>query len=280
MEISVVISTRNRSEQLPQCIRSFYNITFAHPFEIVIVDNGSTDNTPQLLIELKNESPFPVKIVTEPVPGLGRARNMGWHAASGRIIAFTDDDCYPAEDWLANIHQCFQENSISFLGGKILLHDQSDWPMTIQLHDQREEFHPGSMIKTGMIQGANFSFLREVLESVGGFDPKLGAGTPFGCEDVDILARLTAQGEHGAYDPRPVIYHHHGRKLHSEILILLKGYEYARGAYYTKCLLNPLLRKRYIINWLQELKHQNIGLSVREILGGLHYLIHRWNPMS
>ncbi|MDH3347064.1 MAG: glycosyltransferase [Desulfobulbaceae bacterium] len=276
MKISVVISTRNRSKQLASCISSFSHITFANPFELVIVDNGSTDNTSQLLHELKNKSTFPIKIVYEPIPGLGRARNAGWRAASGQIIAFTDDDCYPDKDWLTAILQCYQESTISFLGGKILLYDQADWPITIQLHDQPEKFHSRSIMRTGMIQGANFSFPRKVLESIDGFDPMLGAGTPFGCEDVDILARLTAQGLHGAYDPRPIIYHHHGRKLNSDILKLLKGYEYARGAYYTKCLLNPPIRKQYAINWLQEIRHQDIELSLREIIGGLHYLIHRW----
>ena len=277
MEISVVIATRNRAEQLGRCLESLSRLRYDHSFELVIVDNGSTDETPRLVAELKNSSTFPLKMVTEPIPGLGRARNSGWRAASGRIIAFTDDDCYPAEDWLTAIHTCFAENgTLAFLGGRILLHDPTDGPITIQLLDRKEVVPPGSFVPAGLIQGANFSFTRQALEAVGGFDPLLGAGTPFGCEDVEILARLSGSSFAGAYDPRPRVYHHHGRKTDAELTSLMKGYDYGRGAYYMKCILDPALRTRYLRSWLRAMTRQARMMSLRELSGALRYLGYRF----
>src|SRR3546814_9709199 len=65
-----------------------------------------------------------------------------------------------------------------------------------------------------------------------------GAGTPFACEDVDALARAAAAGWRGAYDPRPLVYHHHGRKTREDALRLRRVYDTARGAYYAKCIMD------------------------------------------
>src|SRR5690349_3614302 len=102
MLVSVVVSTRNRSEALRRCLMCFTAVKSPGPWELVIVDNGSSDNTSEVVAEFARTAAFRVLLVTEPRRGLGRARNAGIKVSSGDIIAFTDDDCYVSSDYLTN----------------------------------------------------------------------------------------------------------------------------------------------------------------------------------
>ncbi|MPY87958.1 MAG: glycosyltransferase [Luteitalea sp.] len=271
MMMSVVVCTRNRVERLQRCLDAFGNLQSIHPWELIVVDNGSTDETPEVIERFKQGAPFPVHSVFEGHPGLGRARNTGWHAASGAIIAFTDDDCYPAPDYVSQVVACFDERRVAFLGGRIRLYDPADYPITIRTVESRLEIRPYSFVPAGAIQGANFAFRREALAAVGGFDAEMGAGTPFPCEDVEILARLSFAGFAGMYDPRPLVYHHHGRR-ESDAAELGRGYDRGRGAYFAKCLLDRRMRRRYLKGWYWGIKKHSVGRTVREGVGAMNYL--------
>jgi glycosyltransferase involved in cell wall biosynthesis len=202
MNISLVICTRNRAKQLKRCIESLELIRCPGEWEITLVDNGSTDETQTIINEFKNKSATKVNIISSPKPGLGSARNAGWKASQGEIIAFTDDDCYPEPKFLTSIFNVFEKQpTLGFLGGRILLHDPTDYNITTREQLNRDDLKPKSFIPAGFIQGANFSFRRSALEAAGGFDECFGSGTNFPCEDVDILARISALGWAGAYDP-------------------------------------------------------------------------------
>jgi GT2 family glycosyltransferase len=211
-------------------------------------------------------------VLCEATPGLGRARNAGWRVAAGGIISFTDDDCYPREDFLSAVLRAFEGNpSMGFVGGKILLHDPTDYRITIQEHDRHEDLLPKTFIPTGMIQGANMSFRRAAIESVNGYDDWFGAGSLFACEDVDIVARISAAGWRGAYDPGPVVYHHHGRKTEADAIRLMKQYDRGRGAYYAKGLLDPVMRLTTLKNWYWCIRSQPYGKTARELAAACEY---------
>jgi glycosyltransferase involved in cell wall biosynthesis len=272
MRISVVVCTRGRAAQLGICLERFRGLSSGVPWELVVVDNGPGDGTREVLTRYRSEAPHPFTVVEEPKPGLGRARNRGWEAARGELIAFTDDDCYPADDYLDRLVECFEDGSLGYLGGRVLLFDPTDYPITIQELDHRVEIEARSFVPAGLIHGANFAFRRTVLEAIGGFDSGFGAGTPFACEDVDALARAAAAGWRGVYDPRPLVHHHHGRKTRDDALRLRRVYDVARGAYYVKCILNPAMRRRYLGAWLRLLVRQRPRRTVGEIRGALAYL--------
>jgi glycosyltransferase involved in cell wall biosynthesis len=273
VEVSLVICTRNRYEQLEHALQRLLALRPSATWELILVDNGSTDETATTLGRFEKQFACPVKVLYEPQPGLGRARNRGWRAAEGEVIAFTDDDCYPADDFLDRVVQCFAASDLGFMGGQILLFDPTDYPITIQLLDERIELTPGGFIPAGLIQGANLALRRTTLEAIGGFDDGLGAGTPFACEDVDVLARASGAGWKGVYDPRPRVFHHHRRKTAQEASRLMRGYDIGRGAYYTKCILDPALRQTYMRAWARCLLKQNLMKTLREIRGGVVYLI-------
>jgi GT2 family glycosyltransferase len=206
------------------------------------------------------------------MPGLGRARNLGWRTARGEVVSFTDDDCYPDPDFLTSVLDAFRPNPLlGFLGGKILLYDPTDYKITIQEHDRNESLPPGSFIPAGLIQGANFSLRRAALEAVHGFDEMFGAGALFSCEDIDIVARVSAAGWEGAYDPAPLVYHHHGRKTDADASRLMRQYDRGRGAYYAKCLLNPVLRVTTLKHWYWNIRSQPKRTTGRELAAACEY---------
>jgi len=272
MQLSIVICTRNRASQLSESLQSFTRLQYPAHWELVIVDNGSKDET-QDVIRNYGES-LPLRSFIEPQAGASRARNRGWKMSKGDIVAFTDDDCYPADNFLYSVIRCFKENPrLGFIGGRILLHDPQDYPITIQERAYREDLYPGDFLPAGLIHGANWACRRTALESVGGFDERFGPGALFVCEDVDIMARMLGRGWHGAYDPGPLVYHHHRRRTQLEVLQLLRQYARGRGAYYSKCILNPKVRMAYLRNWCEEMRRQSWKISARELASGAEFLV-------
>ena len=228
-KIALVVCTRNRAARLTPFFESLNELHCDSPWELIIVDNGSTDDTAQRLRAFVAACPRQVKLAKEHLPGLGRARNRGWRASVAPIIAFTDDDCYPAPDFLNAVLAVFADSTIGFSGGKILLHDLTDAPITIYEHPNEQVYGPEHFIVGGVIQGASMAFRRQALVDINGFDDNLGAGTPFAFEDVDAELRALAAGWVGKYDPRSVVFHHHGRKPGIEDFMIQVGRELNRS---------------------------------------------------
>ena len=95
LDISLVVCTRNRAAQLADALPHFARLQSEASWEIVFVDNGSTDASPGLLDAFAKSSGLNIRVVQEPRAGLSVARNAGWRSAGGGVVAFTDDDCYP-----------------------------------------------------------------------------------------------------------------------------------------------------------------------------------------
>ena len=250
-KIALVIVTRNRRERLARTLQSLKKLSTHLAWELILVDNGSTDDTTRVIHGFAAEFPRPVRLVYEPGPGQGNARNAGWKSAHAEIVAYLDDDCYPADDFLDAVVACFAESpDLGFISGRILLYDQTDRRMTIQESVTRLPIAPYSFILPGIIQGANSAFRRASLEEVDGFDPRFGgAKGQFLAEELDVAARISAAGWHGAYDPRPLVYHHHGRKTRFEEWRLMRVYQRGIGGFYAKCLFDTRLRALFLTNF-------------------------------
>jgi glycosyltransferase involved in cell wall biosynthesis len=273
MDVSVVICTRNRAIPLAETLLRWLDVKAPFSWELVLVNNNATDNTAQVIEDFRQHFPQRLIYYLETALGLGAARDRGWRLAQGELVVFTDDDCYPAPDYLLTMHQCFIEDpQLGFVGGRVLLYDPTDYPITIQEFPTRCYFPPRSFLEPGFIQGANFACRRQALADIDGFDHRLGAGTRFPVEDADVLARLSAAGWHGIYDPRPVVYHHHRRKTAQEVAHLREQYDWGRGAYYIKCLQDPRIRWIYLKNWLLRIP----GQKPRHILTELRSAFHFW----
>ena len=288
MPVSIVICTRNRIKSLQRSLEKLLAVETTYNWELVVVNNGSDDGTQPYLDSLpKTFNKARVVTMFERRVGLGAARNSGWRTARGEIISFIDDDCYVQSDFIDQMITVFSESAeLGFVGGRILLFDHTDLPMTIQVKDELLRLLPYTFIPAGTIQGANIAFRRSTLECIGGFDETLGAGTPFPCEDIDAVAAALWTGIPGAYDPRPTVFHHHGRKTSQEARDLLLCYDWGRGAYFAKYILNRPTRLAYAKAWARSIAAEiradirghripSLRRSRREFLAGLQYVIRR-----
>jgi hypothetical protein len=256
--------TRNRAAQLAKALDAIKRIEFSGTWEVIVVDNGSRDETQAVVEEAAKAISAPVKCIYVGEPGAGRARNAGCLESHGRIIAATDDDCYPAANFLSAVVRAFEDQSLGFVTGRVELFDPTDAPLTINTSREPRRYAPGRYINPDGIIGGNLSFRREALAAVGGYDQRLGPGTPLVGDDVDAVARVSHAGWAGAYDPAVLIWHHHGRKP-AEAKARMGDYHIARGAYHVAYLLRG-----------QWLNFARAVASLRWRMGP----IWRWGPAS
>lgn len=282
MTVSLIVCTRNRASRLPDFLERI-SLLESPPggWELILVDNASTDASAAHIETFAAGASFPARYAHAPVPGLGRARNIGIAHARGQILAFTDDDCYPRPNYLRAIVEVFEEHRVGFVGGRVVLHDPTDAEVCIKDVEKACEIGPHRFVRAGLVHGANMAVRREVVDMIGGFDPQLGAGTPcVAGEDIEYVARAAWAGWPGRYDPRPVVAHHHGRKPGAAANRLEQGYDYGRGAYYAKFLLDRRARGTYLRGWYRRARRRGFGMAgmarlARELAGGAHYLILR-----
>jgi glycosyltransferase involved in cell wall biosynthesis len=247
MLISLVVATRNRKDQLAECLR--FIAAAAKPacaIEIVIVDNGSTDGTDAVLRDFLPTSPFETRILQQPTPGASAARNAGIAASTGIWLAFTDDDCYVQPDYFVNFHSFIRSLAtqpqatapISYGGGQIHFYDpQDDTRIASRYFDDFWEIPKHSLLAGAALQGANMFFRRKVLDAIGGFNESMGPGAPFGGEDIELACRASLAGFVGAQVPSLKVWHHHRRPKHSAAAeTTLESYDDGRGAYYASLL--------------------------------------------
>ncbi len=283
--LSLVICTRNRSDRLQQCLDAVAAIRSVQPWEVVVVDNGSTDDTALVVEEAAARFPVPLRLVPEPAPGVSRARNTGWQAASASVVAYTDDDCYPAEDYADVVLERFAADPrLGVLGGAVLPYDPADAPVTYVAVRDVVALAPGGFVTPGLLISANLAFRRAILEEIGGFDTVFGYGAGFAhgkadavIEDVDAVARVLAAGWRGRYDPALVVQHHHRRRPGPEVDAIRRGYDVGRGAFFAKCALDGRMRRKYLAGWLRLTagrvqRREPLGPVARELWGAAYYL--------
>ena len=277
VDLSIIICTRDRANSLDGTLRSIAAIRSERSWEAIILDNGSTDDT-AAVIRAADDCGGRLRYAFEPQPGLGAARDTAWRLAQGRICAFSDDDCYLDPGYVDAVCAAFDDYpDAGCIGGRILLHDPDDAPITIDERTEPFEYPAQRFFSIGGLQGANMAFRTEVLREIGGFDRAMGAGTVFPSEDIDVIAGSIWAGHPARFDPRPVVRHHHGRRGASAIKAI-EGYDRGRGSYLAKYSLRPDTRLVYLKHWLTQPWYNPFSTRdgvEREIATARAYLKHR-----
>ncbi len=276
-QISVVICTRDRADGLDRTLAHWAKLFSDPGLDLIVVDDGSTDQTPLIVARAAGGFRGRFQAARTGGVGLGAARNIGWRMATGDLVLFTDDDCFPAEDLPTAVRACFADSNMSFIGGQLLPATPAHAGVAVVTRSYRVGVAGPGFVPAGLIPGANMAIRRSALEQVGGFDPEFGAGTAFPAEDVEIIARLAAAGFRGAYDPRPKVIHDHDRLTEPAQRRLRYQYSRGRGAYYAKCLLNPKLRRAYLGAWGRSAA-RSLPHTVAELGGALRYWFRRRPP--
>jgi glycosyltransferase involved in cell wall biosynthesis len=234
-EISVIVSTRDRASSLDRCLAHLAASAsqFEDAWELIVVDNGSTDATPSIVARWTVD--LPMRSLRENRRGLSVARNAGLRAAAGRIAAFVDDDCIVAPEWLPAIMTAYATpGGPDGIGGRVSLWDSSDLPVSIRDFADPMDVTDLSGIMHRLI-GCNFTARTDALRNVGGFDERLGAGTSaMSAEDFDLFYRMLRAGLRLSYEPAIRLFHAHGRKSKEQLTSLMRGYLVGRGAWYAK----------------------------------------------
>jgi len=213
--VSVVIPTYNRAAMLRNAVNSVLAQDTQTPFEIVIVDNNSQDDTESVVRALIAEHPDKVRYVVEREQGNAHARNRGVQTARGAIIAFIDDDVTVERDWLSTLKNVLDSrDDLSFVGGRVL--PQWDGPPPAWLTPEHwsplalldygpEELIIGGNSPRGLLT-ANIAFRRSVFDEVGTFSPHLQRVKNMigSMEDTEFLLRVCRSSRQGLYSPRMI----------------------------------------------------------------------------
>ncbi|QLE57177.1 glycosyltransferase family 2 protein [Nostoc sp. TCL26-01] len=217
IQISAIICTHNRDTYLGAAIDSLLAQDFSGEFEVVVVDNGSSDRTREVVAE--RESHPRLKYIFEPTIGLSVARNTGAKVASAAILAYLDDDAVASHQWLQVLYAAYQENEqLAIAGGKVTLL----WPPDIQpprwlspgLAGNLGAYDLGDSIiyikQPGLTpRGLNYSIRRTFLEEIGGFDPHLGrvGKNLLSNEELQMTEFALKCGWQVAYLPEALVAH-------------------------------------------------------------------------
>lgn len=219
--LTAVICTRNRAHFLEKCLRSLLDQTVSSvEYEILIVDNGSTDHTSEMLKKYTDNGH--VRSVYEPVAGLSQARNTGWQNSRGDLVGYIDDDATVDRNWVESVIWVV-DNIVptpEWIGGPIYLDWESTRPAWLQGELQVPlgflywGDQPRKLSERERLGGGNSVYLKSKLADLGGFDVRLGRGASglLSGEETQLQKRLENAGGSLFYHPGMSINHFVGRE--------------------------------------------------------------------
>jgi glycosyltransferase involved in cell wall biosynthesis len=250
--ISVIVCTYNRADKLQNLLASLTQMTVPPglAWELIVVDNNSTDGTAQLLAEAEAHATLPLRRLFERRPGLAIAHNTALGEAKGDVIAFTDDDCRVDPNWLAVVDREFRDPAVALLGGRVELFNAADHPTSTRVGRARLDLTDDASALDILI-GCNMAFRRATALAVGAFDTRFGAGCKVvpSADDSDFVYRMLRAGGRMIYAPDLMVLHDHGRRTDAQVGGLRRNYLRGRGALYAKYMLRRDRRMTRLAYW-------------------------------
>jgi len=248
--ISVIVSTRNRTQYLPEVLRTLAAQECSVPFEVIIIDNGSTDGTSALLEEwCHRDTRF--RTAREPRPGLSRGKNAGVRMARAPLLVFTDDDMRVDPRWLESYRSLFSghEGELLVAGGPVIPipHDLGPWPEWLDDEaladvgllnhgDQR------ALVRFEYVWGGNIAVPKPVFDRLGLWDEKAGLQADQRVtredsqfyEDTELQDRVRQAGGSAWFCPEAVVYHRVDRRQVTPRLICSTAFSRGRSDFWQR----------------------------------------------
>ncbi len=214
--VSIIIPTFNGASRIGSCLDALLPQASAHNAEIIVVDDGSEDNTADAVRQ------YPaVRLISQANGGPAAARNHGAQEAWGEIIVFTDDDCVPIPSWLDAMLKPFAD--LEVVGTKGIYGTRQPSPVArfVQLEYEDKYRTMAKFPYIDFIDTYSAAFRRDKFLEIGGYDTSF----PVACaEDVELSYRMSARGWKMKFAPEAVVYHTHPDTLSG---YLRKKYKFA-----------------------------------------------------
>ncbi len=222
MDLSIIIPTHNRAALMARAVRSAFALNYpSDRYEIIVVDNASTDNTPEMLKILRNEAreKLLLNTVRENSLGLQNARHTGARAAKGALLLFTDDDATFDCGWAKAYAEAFARHAdMMASGGPVRPIWEADPPQwLLEYIAESKIFNILSIMEpytdfrvnpNGFFFGVNMAIRRNVLFELGGFNPESFGDIWLGDGETGLNRKLWKRGFLIGYVPGAVVYHH------------------------------------------------------------------------
>ncbi|MGH7837111.1 MAG: glycosyltransferase [Candidatus Binataceae bacterium] len=203
--VSVIVPTYNRAGTIGRCLTALRAQDFGRPFEIVVVNDGSTDSTLEVL------AGFPeVRVLTQANAGPAVARNHGVRAATGEIVLFTDDDCEPFPNWLTEMLKPFDDPAVVGTKGVYRSRQRELVARFVQIEYEDRYRLMARQPTIDFIDTYSAAFRRARFLELGGYDTAFPVAC---CEDSELSYRMSARGWKMIFAPSAIVWHQHPASL-------------------------------------------------------------------
>ncbi len=223
MLFSVIIPTYNRLSQLKLTLQSVFNQDI-DDYEVIVVDDGSTDDTEQYLKSLATPK---LNWIRQNNKGPAAARNAGIKLSQGKYIAFTDDDCTVPSNWLSSFKEVFESNGVDIIGGAVKNSNKKTIYSEVSQHITNffVEYLNRAGKPSPFLTSNNIAYRADFLKKVGGFDERFKKA---GGEERALNWKILCAGGKSVYAPDIIVEHNHKMDLWRFVKQQLN---YGRGSY-------------------------------------------------
>jgi GT2 family glycosyltransferase len=207
IDFSIIIPTRDRPGQLAECLQSVARLeTQSSRFQVIVVDDGSASSLEPVVEPFRDR--MDITLWTQEGRGPAAARNAGAKRARGAFLAFTDDDCSPAADWLEKIAARVDSLPDGIVGGRTIntLHNNPFSTASQDLVNYLYDYYNTDSDNARFLTSNNMAVPARSFNAVGGFDPRYPKAA---AEDRDFCDRWRATGRRMAFASEAVVYHRH-----------------------------------------------------------------------
>ena len=203
--ISVIVPAYNAQKTISQTIRSLVEQDYSEKYEIIVIDDGSTDQTADLIRSFPN-----VIYVHQPNAGPATARNHGARLAKGRYLAFTDSDCVPHKDWLSQLLQGFMKDDIAVVMGSYGIVNKENF-LAYCIYKEIVFRHDHLLPDFPIVFGSyNFCIKKEVFDQVGGFSTSYRHASG---EDNDLSYKIIHANWRIYFQRKALVDHYHPTRI-------------------------------------------------------------------
>jgi cellulose synthase/poly-beta-1,6-N-acetylglucosamine synthase-like glycosyltransferase len=224
---AIIIPTRDRPSQLAACLASLTRLDYPRDrFEVIVVDDGSRPPIPEVTAKFQDR--LNLTLLTQSPAGPAAARNAGAARATGQFLAFTDDDCTPAPDWLRKLTIQFGATPDHLVGGRVI-NALTGNPYSAASHvilDVIYDYYDPRQGRAHFFPTSNLAIAAGQFYSIGGFSKNWPV---FAAEDREFSFRWLKQGGQLTYAPEARVYHHRPLTLRT---FWRQHFNYGRGAFH------------------------------------------------